>query len=88
MYVRFTFCLLFFFFSLEALYMMVNPDFLSDEFVPGTIHLVDLTGDEHAQHGSGGQRDIVLHPAPSNDPEDPLNWSHRRKLLATMCMFQ
>ena len=58
------------------------------EFVPGTIHLVDLEGTLRAKHASGGQRDIVLVPAPSNDPDDPLNWSRKRKLLSTasMCM--
>lgn len=43
--------------------------------VPGTIRLVDDTAG-----GSHGQ--VVLHPQPSSDPEDPLNWSKQRKLLA------
>ena len=55
-------------------------------FVPGTVHLVDLEGTMRAKHASKGQRDIVLVPAPSNDPDDPLNWSPRRKLLSTSCM--
>nr|OQO22165.1 hypothetical protein B0A51_08368 [Rachicladosporium sp. CCFEE 5018] len=53
---------------------------------PGTVHLVDLEGTLLAQHAEGGERDIVLVPAPSSDPDDPLNWSPRRKLLSTICM--
>ncbi|RYO95108.1 hypothetical protein DL766_010232 [Monosporascus sp. MC13-8B] len=45
--------------------------------VPGTIHLLHGTGDPTA---AGGQ--LVLQPRPSSDPEDPLNWTRRRKLLA------
>ncbi|KAJ9644288.1 hypothetical protein H2204_001639 [Knufia peltigerae] len=40
----------------------------------------------HAKHASKGSKDIVLVPAPSSDPDDPLNWSPRRKLLSTSCM--
>lgn len=54
--------------------------------IPGTVHLVDLLGTMHARHAEGAQKDIVLLPAPSSDPEDPLNWSPRRKMLATTCM--
>ncbi len=56
------------------------------EEIPGTIHLVDLQGTILAKHSSSGQRDIVLVPAPSDDPDDPLNWSPKRKLLSTTCM--
>lgn len=43
--------------------------------IPGTIHLVNTDS------GQTGSRDkIVLNPAPSDDPEDPLNWTRRRKL--------
>ena len=38
-----------------------------------------------AKH-DGRHVDIVLVPAPSNDPDDPLNWSRRRKALASACM--
>lgn len=40
---------------------------------PGTVHLVDLDGTLSAKHALGGQKDIVLIPAPSDDPNDPLN---------------
>lgn len=60
-------------------------------FVPGTIHLVDIEGTLRAKHASGGQNDVVLIPAPSDDPDDPLNWSAKRKLLSlasiSMCVY-
>ncbi|KAH8807795.1 major facilitator superfamily domain-containing protein [Xylogone sp. PMI_703] len=37
---------------------------------PGTVHLVEIERD-----------DLILVPKPSADPEDPLNWSRRRKWL-------
>lgn len=40
--------------------------------VPGTVHLVDLEGTMMAKHAKGAQRDIVLVPAPSSDPDDPV----------------
>ncbi|KAM0418791.1 hypothetical protein ACHAPT_012301 [Fusarium lateritium] len=52
--------------------------------VPGTVHLVDLNHDMRARHASGAA-DIVLNPTPSNDPNDPLNWTPRRKLLSLIC---
>ncbi|KAF2090790.1 MFS general substrate transporter [Saccharata proteae CBS 121410] len=54
--------------------------------IPGSVHLVDLDGTMHAKHAAGGQHDIVLVPAPSTDPDDPLNWPPRRKALSTACM--
>ncbi|KAK5046462.1 hypothetical protein LTR84_008265 [Exophiala bonariae] len=59
--------------------------------VPGTEHLVDLDGTMHTKHDKK-TKDIVLLPTPSADPEDPLNWSPRRKALhmvglATYCLF-
>ena len=52
-------------------------------FVPGTVHLVDIDGILRAKHASGGQNDIVLIPAPSDNPDDPLNWSAKRKMIST-----
>ncbi|KAK5123781.1 hypothetical protein LTR85_002417 [Meristemomyces frigidus] len=54
--------------------------------VPGTVHLVDLEGTMMAKHAKGARRDIVLVPAPSSDPDDPLNWSPARKALSTASM--
>ncbi|KAI9150869.1 MFS-type transporter [Paramyrothecium foliicola] len=56
------------------------------EVTPGTVHLVDAQGSMRAQHGLGGEQDIVLIPAPSQSPDDPLNWSRRRKFLSAFCM--
>lgn len=53
--------------------------------IPGTVHLVDLDHNIAAKH-SRGQKDIVLIPTPSNDPDDPLNWVPRRKSLSTVCL--
>ncbi|RDW88860.1 hypothetical protein BP6252_00892 [Coleophoma cylindrospora] len=56
-----------------------------NDIVPGTVHLVDVAHDMRAQHLAGNE-DIVLVPKPSADPEDPLNWSKKRKGLAIgMC---
>ncbi|KAL5115610.1 hypothetical protein ACEQ8H_006497 [Pleosporales sp. CAS-2024a] len=52
--------------------------------VPGTVHLIDPEHNLHARH-AGTADDIVLVPTPSSDPDDPLNWSPRRKLMATIC---
>lgn len=52
--------------------------------VPGTVHLVDLDHTMHARHSSA-TGDIVLDPSPSSDPNDPLNWAPRRKLLSMIC---
>ena len=51
--------------------------------VPGTVHLVDLEHSMHTRH-AGGTGDVVLVPTPSDDPDDPLNWSPKRKLLSTI----
>lgn len=45
--------------------------------VPGTTHLVDL---------EEKKTEIVLIPTPSTDPNDPLNWSKKRKLLHVFCL--
>jgi MFS family permease len=53
--------------------------------VPGTVileedvaHSETVTGD--LKHGTGKNANIVLTPQPSEDPNDPLNWSQARKL--------
>ncbi|OJJ46246.1 hypothetical protein ASPZODRAFT_152435 [Penicilliopsis zonata CBS 506.65] len=52
--------------------------------IPGTITLVDINHVLTARHLDHGDHDIILVPAPSDDPEDPLNWSPRRKLMSTI----
>ncbi|KIW17823.1 hypothetical protein PV08_05018 [Exophiala spinifera] len=53
--------------------------------VPGTVHLVDLDHTMHTRHAQGAQQDIILVPTPSKDPNDPLNWSPRRKMMSSIC---
>ncbi|KAG9675500.1 MFS general substrate transporter, partial [Aureobasidium melanogenum] len=65
---------------------MAHEVIAEESSIPGTVHLVDLDGTMHEQHARGGQRDIVLVPTPSQDPDDPLNWSPRRKTLSMVCM--
>ncbi len=59
---------------------------IPSDFIPGTVHLVDLDGTMHALHANNAEHDIVLVPAPSNDPNDPLNWAPRRKTLLMFCL--
>ncbi|KAI7764030.1 hypothetical protein LZL87_006412 [Fusarium oxysporum] len=63
--------------------MMVN--LMVKNPIPGTIHLVDLNRNLRVRHAGGGDGDIVLDPVPSDDPEDPLNWTPRRQILALIC---
>jgi hypothetical protein len=66
--------------------MATNMNASAAGFVPGTVHLVDLEGTMHAHHAQGTNRDIVLVPAPSSNPDDPLNWTPRRKLVSLACL--
>ncbi|KAE9994624.1 hypothetical protein EG327_006767 [Venturia inaequalis] len=59
---------------------------LDETAVPGTVHLIDIDGNVRGKHASGRNTDVVLVPAPSNDPDDPLNWSPRRKLISTLTL--
>lgn len=59
---------------------------IDESQVPGTVQLVDL--DEHlATRHARGHKDIILVPTPSEDPDDPLNWSPGRKRLALICIL-
>ena len=63
--------------------------------VPGTVHLEEVAAAtsqastfRHLKHGSGREADIVLAPQPSDDPNDPLNWSFTRKIsIVAILMF-
>ncbi|KAH7014779.1 major facilitator superfamily domain-containing protein [Ilyonectria destructans] len=46
------------------------------DMVPGTRLLLGQSRDRH------GSLDIILSPEPSNDPDDPLNWSTLRTFLS------
>ncbi|KAF3402707.1 hypothetical protein DPV78_004636, partial [Talaromyces pinophilus] len=58
---------------------------LDQEHVPGTVHLLDLQGRLNVQHAAR-DHEIILDPAPSNDPDDPLIWATWRKYLCVFCM--
>ncbi|KAL4872226.1 hypothetical protein BDV12DRAFT_183192 [Aspergillus spectabilis] len=62
------------------------PLSIDRDAIPGTFTLVDQDHLLGARHLESGDRDIVLVPEPSNDPDDPLNWSSCRKLLSTVCV--
>ncbi|KAI2785875.1 hypothetical protein POX_h09637 [Penicillium oxalicum] len=60
---------------------------IDTSIIPGTVTLVDVNHVLlHTRHLDHGDRDIVLIPTPSQDPDDPLNWSPKRKLLSTVCV--
>ncbi|KZZ92297.1 Major facilitator superfamily domain, general substrate transporter [Ascosphaera apis ARSEF 7405] len=57
--------------------------------VPGTVHLVEAgdSGAAHEHASSPHRKDIILVPKPSNDPEDPLNWSQSRKYRCMVMVY-
>ena len=63
----------------------LSADEIDDSIVPGTVHLVDIDRTLLTKHANRGRGDIVLVPTPSNDPDDPLNWTPRRKALSSAC---
>jgi hypothetical protein len=59
----------------------------AERLPPGTVRLIDNGDFAVSKHAEGKeQSDIILIPRPSEDPEDPLNWSFKRKILATSCV--
>ncbi|KAG7891939.1 hypothetical protein KL925_001884 [Ogataea polymorpha] len=48
-----------------------------NEWVPGTVHLVDVDHTLNVEHN--GNSDVVLIPQPTKDPNDPLRWSRPKK---------
>ena len=57
------------------------------DYVPGTVHLVDVARQMTLSRHDASHGDIVLIPRPSSDPDDPLNWTYRRKLLAVSMSY-
>ncbi|KAH8596049.1 serine/threonine kinase 16 [Bisporella sp. PMI_857] len=58
----------------------------SPELAPGTVLLEDNAAHEgistsHLKHGTGRNKNIVLIPQPSDDPNDPLNFSFAKKMV-------
>lgn len=60
---------------------------VDDELVPGTIHLVDVQGDLHVKKNHDGNDKVILHPAPSSNPNDPLRWSKKKKFAQFFMLF-
>jgi MFS family permease len=63
------------------------PNDVDDGFVPGTVYLVDVNGQAASALHDASQQDIILSPRPSSDPNDPLNWTKSRKLLAVSMAY-
>lgn len=55
------------------------------EAIPGTSHLIDVQGDHSTEEENG--KGIILIPKPSEDPNDPLNWSKKRKWIQVFCLI-
>ncbi|CDK26107.1 unnamed protein product [Kuraishia capsulata CBS 1993] len=55
--------------------------------IPGTSHLVEFDQVKlNELEVEPKEKDVVLIPTPTTDPNDPLNWSLRRKWLNMFCM--
>lgn len=50
----------------------------SEEFVAGTVHLVDVEGNLDVK--KQGDDNIILRPPPSSNPHDPLRWTKMKKI--------
>ncbi|CUM57079.1 uncharacterized protein AC631_04686 [Debaryomyces fabryi] len=62
-------------------FLFKNNDIGED--IPGTIHLIDVDRVSiisNLDSGKGNQN-IMLHPRPSSNPNDPLRWLYRKKKL-------
>lgn len=55
------------------------------DWVPGTVHLVDIDNSLSLEHN--GKSDIILIPQPSDDPNDPLTWSWKKKNFQFVILF-
>lgn len=58
-----------------------------DDVVPGTVHLIDMEGALHVQKADGGEHNIILQPQPSDNVNDPLRWSQKKKNLQFLLLF-
>ncbi|KAL2837822.1 major facilitator superfamily domain-containing protein [Aspergillus pseudodeflectus] len=60
--------------------------------VPGTVTLAEIeqssgtTAIGRLKRGTGKDKDIILIPQPSNDPNDPLNWPQPKKITIVAIM--
>jgi hypothetical protein len=68
-------------------FTMRHPEGDIDESqIPGTVLLVDVEHTAEALH-SQNKDSIILIPTPSNDINDPLNWSTWRKRQHLICLI-
>ena len=58
-----------------------------DLSVPGTVYMVDLDGLQRVQETNTHGANVILVPQPSDDPNDPLRWLTRKKLLQFWFLF-
>lgn len=59
---------------------------IDESQIPGTVLLVDVEHTAEALH-SQSKDNIILIPTPSNDINDPLNWSTWRKRKHLICLI-
>ncbi|GBE86769.1 hypothetical protein SCP_1000110 [Sparassis crispa] len=59
---------------------------IDDAVIPGSVYLVDVQEKSSLAHADDNPA-VVLHPTPSNDVNDPLNWSKTRKLTQFTCIL-
>lgn len=67
--------------------MAQHTPYPDEDNVPGTVRLVDIANQHPSAHHSTSQSDILQVPSPNADPNDPLNWSYPRKLLAVSMAY-
>jgi hypothetical protein len=61
---------------------------MSELPIPGSVHLVAAENGHVVEAGqTSANGSILLHPHPSHDINDPLNWTKSRKRIATFCLF-
>lgn len=67
----------------------MSPSLNMSVLIPGTVQAIDVRGTFGNVRHAHGHQDIILIPQPSADPEDPLNWSRRRKLVnvISQCIY-
>ncbi|KAL2839389.1 major facilitator superfamily domain-containing protein [Aspergillus pseudoustus] len=61
--------------------------------VPGTVALAETDGfhteedcSPRLKRGTGKDKHLILAPQPSDDPNDPLNWPYRKKVVVVLIM--
>ena len=59
----------------EEKQQVIHDDY---NFPPGTVHLVDMHGTLNVKKGDGN---IILHPQPTSNVNDPLRWSKKKRSL-------